>query len=295
MNNAPYFFNQINAHQMLQIPGTIHTKNTNIVRYFQKYLLQSVFSVYTFTIPKKWPINYFLYTLFLNGCIGVFKTNNQGVICQYGNLSGEYDIYYQPTKFLFNNPLIKNNEFLIGYNGEIIYFQPDYSGIGDIISFYADLLGVTVEAGANNIVNSKLAFLFSAKNKAAAETIKKILDEVYSGQPAVEYNQSLFDSTSGKPLVYEFNQNLQNNFIAPQQFELYNNILNMFYSEIGIPNANTNKRERMIVDEVNSNNFATRSKAEVWFNIISDCMDKVRKMFNLSLNDLNISWKEGVK
>lgn len=294
MNNAPYFFNQINIAQSLQVPGTLHTRNTHLVRYFQKYLLQSAISVFDITIPKKWPKNYFLYSLFCLGCVGVFNTDKYGIICQHGTLCGEYDIYYQPSKFMFHNPKLKNDYFLIRYNGEIIFFQPDYSGMGDIITYYADLLGVCIESGANNIANSKLAYILLAKNKACAETLKKLIDEIMSGNIAVAANQTAFDST-GDTLIHEFSQNLRNNFIAPDQFNLYNTILNMFYSEIGIPNANTVKKERLISDEVNANNFAVRSKAELWLDNISLCMENVREMFNLSENELNIKWREGVK
>lgn len=38
----------------------------------------------------------------------------------------------------------------------------------------------------------------------------------------------------------------------------------MFDTDIGIPNANTDKRERLITDEVNSNNAETLSKCALW-------------------------------
>lgn len=289
MTSVPYFFNDINQKEMRVFPGTVHTKNSAIVRYFQKYLIEVAISVFKFTLPESWPKNYFLYNLFLGGSIGVLKTDKYGLICQRGNVGGQYDVYYQPISFHFSNPKIKETSFIRGYNGEVIYMQPDYTGISDIINFYSDLLGCCVESGATNILNSKLAYLMIAKNKSAAESLKKILDNILSGSPAVAADSSLFENQ--QPAIHEFTQNLRNNFIAPDQFSLFNTIYNMFYTEIGIPNGNTMKKERLITDEINANNIATKAKSEVWFENIDDSIDKVRKLFGLSETDLRVEWR----
>ena len=67
-----------------------------------------------------------------------------------------------------------------------------------------------------------------------------------------------------------------------------------FDTEIGIPNANTDKRERLLTDEVNANNFETRAKCELWFDEISRGFDETRKMFNISPDELKIEWRKGV-
>ena len=128
-----------------------------------------------------------------------------------------------------------------------------------------------------------------AKNKSAAESLKKILDNILSGSPAVAADSSLFENQ--QPAIHEFTQNLRNNFIAPDQFSLFNTIYNMFYTEIGIPNGNTMKKERLITDEINANNIATKAKSEVWFENINDSIDKVRKLFGLSKADLSVEWR----
>lgn len=289
MSNVPYFFNEIHQKEMCIIPGMVHTKNSAIVRYFQKYLIEVAISVFKFSLPESWPKNYFLYNLFLRGVIGVMKTDKYGLICQSGNIGGQFDVYYQPISFHFSNPKLKETSFIRGYNGEVIYMQPDYTGISDIINFYADLLGCCVESGATNILNSKLAYLMIAKNKSAAESLKEIIDKILSGQPAVAADSSLFENQ--QPAIHEFTQNLKNNFIAPDQFELFNNIYNMFYTEIGIPNGNTTKKERLITDEINVNNVATRAKSELWFENISDSIKEVRKLFDLDENELSVEWR----
>ena len=53
----------------------------------------------------------------------------------------------------------------------------------------------------------------------------------------------------------------------------------MFDSEVGIPNANTGKRERLISDEVNQNNIETFTRSEMWLTRLQDNCTKVNEMF----------------
>ena len=63
----------------------------------------------------------------------------------------------------------------------------------------------------------------------------------------------------------------------------------MFDTEIGIPNANTDKRERLIQDEVNANNIETYSKCAMWLENLQDACKRVNDMFGLSIS---VRWRE---
>ena len=55
--------------------------------------------------------------------------------------------------------------------------------------------------------------------------------------------------------------------------------MNEFLTTIGINTANTTKRERQIVDEVNANNIEIQANIKLWKQNVSDCCDRVNKMF----------------
>ena len=59
--------------------------------------------------------------------------------------------------------------------------MPDYRGIFDTISYYAEKLSTLDNAINLSIINSKFAFMIAAKNKACAEAIKKMLDRINKG------------------------------------------------------------------------------------------------------------------
>jgi hypothetical protein len=58
---------------------------------------------------------------------------------------------------------------------------------------------------------------------------------------------------------------------------------------VGIPNANTDKRERLITDEVNSNNVETEILAADWMDNIQRAITEVNDMFGDRLNGETIT------
>lgn len=283
IGNPPYSYQDINIANSSYSPSTIHVKNSNIFRYFQKYLLQDAISLYDIKIEPTWQKNYFEYVLFVGGFIGVLNTDKFGIICQGGGLYGR-DVYYQPTHMTITNPLISKTLMpRIGVDCEIIKLQPDYCGLLDIVDFYAANMALCAETIQTNLVNSHMSYVFSVQNKAAAESLKKLYDKIMAGEPAVFADKSLYND-DGSPAWQFINQNVGSNFITPEVMESMRRWKEMFDTEIGIPNANTEKRERMNTLEVSSNNLETRCKSLLWLESMQEGCEKVNKMFGTDIN-----------
>lgn len=281
-NNIPIFNDAISVYNGQIDPSVSHTDST-LKYYFMKYLLEKIISVYEFEgLPDEWDKAYFLYTLFCWGYVGVFNHKDYGVIAQHGTLNGR-GLYYQPTHFLCSNPLFnKSLNLKIGKECALIKLQPNYSGVLDIVSYYADLLALASESATSNLINTKLAYVFMAKDKASAESFKKMFDKIASNQLAVFADKKLFDE-DGNPQWMMFNQNLKQTYIAPDILVDMTKIMDMFNSEIGIPNANTEKKERMLTDEVNANNVDTQAKASLWLECMQDGLDDVNAMYDKNI------------
>lgn len=278
----PYSYEMINLFNSSYSPSTLHTKNTQMFTFFKKYLLEKVMSVFEFELPEMWDRNYFLYSLFLNGYLAIVNTDKFGVICQHCGLRG-YNIYYNPTHAIIVNPLLTGIlEPKIGTQCSIIRLQPNYSGVSDIVNYYADNMAMTAETCEMNIMNSKLSFLFAVRGKSQAESMKKILDQVMRGELGVFYDEKLKMGNDNIPLDF-FNNDLKKNFIAPELQDTLRRWEEMFCNEVGIPNIRSDKKERMIVDEVNSNNIECFTKAELWLETLKEGVEQTNKMFNLDL------------
>lgn len=278
----PYSYEMINLFNSSYSPSTLHTKNTQMFTFFKKYLLEKVMSVFEFELPEMWDKNYFLYSLFLNGYLAIVNTDKFGVICQHCGLRG-HNIYYNPTHAIIVNPLLTGIlEPKIGTQCSLIRLQPNYSGVSDIVNYYADNMAMTAETCEMNIMNSKLSFLFAVRGKSQAESMKKILDQVMRGELGVFYDEKLKMGNDNIPLDF-FNNDLKKNFIAPELQDTLRRWEEMFCNEVGIPNIRSDKKERMIVDEVNSNNIECFTKAELWLETLKEGIEQTNKMFNLDL------------
>ena len=282
LHTPPFSYQEYNTGTGLVTPSTVHVANTNSAHFFKRQLFQRVLSVFEWKLPDFWARNYFEAVLYYWGYIAVVNTDRLGVIPQAAGLKG-YDIFYQPTTAVISNPLLNGIlEPIIGEQCEIIKLTPDYLGVADIVSYYGDLLALTAEALGMNIANSKLAYVFFSQNKAAAESFRKMFDQILQGNPAAVIDSKLRGDDGS--LAWEFFcQNLAQNHISPDLLNELAVIRNHFDTEIGIPNANTTKRERMITSEVESNNIDTYSKAAIWLQNMRDGAEKTNRLFGTSL------------
>ena len=282
----------INIYNSRRSPSTVHVKNSRLQKYFRKYLLQKAISVFKWTLPESWDKDYFLYTLYGFGFISVFYTDRYGVICQHC-APGGYNLYYRPSYVIVSNPLLeKSLNLKIDKDCVLVKLQPDYSSIMDIVNYYADQLALCSEAMGINLVNTKSGVVFGAENKAQAETYKKMFDNLSEGDPAVVIGKNLLND-DGTPTWFPFTQSLRESYITSDVLSDMRKIEAMFDTEIGIPNANTDKRERLIADEVNANNVETATRCELWLETIRKELNKANAMFP-GLN-LAVDWRVNPK
>ena len=285
-SGAPFLYDYVNTANSIIEPSTVHVEETGLNRFFERYLMQKAMAVFEWKIPEAWAENYMLYCLYLWGFFAVVETDKYGVIPQGCSLKG-YNIFYQPTNAVIANPLLRGIlEPEINKQCVLFRLQPDYGGIWDIVSFYANLMALTSQAVGVNLVNSKLAYVFGAETKAQAESFKAMYDKIASGEPAVFIDKNLYDE-NGKPRWFTFANNMKEMNITDELLSNLRLIENMFDTDIGIPNANTEKRERLITQEVRANNFETQSKCTIWLKNLKEACQKTKDMFGI---DISVDW-----
>lgn len=287
---APVYYDYKNMVNASINPSTMHAKNTGLSLFFTRYLLQKAISVFKWELPENWSKdgrNYFLYTLYCWGFNVLINTDKYGVIPQGCGLRG-YGVFYQPTTAIITNPLLGGmKELRIGEQCTLFRLQPDYGGIMDIVSIYADMMALAMEGIGVNFINSKLAYVFTAGSKSAAEALKKMYDRIASGEPAVVQDKNLM-LEDGSPAWQVFNQNLTQTYIADSLLSDLRKIEAMFDTEIGIPNANTDKKERLITDEVNANNVETATRVDAWLDNLKESCEAAKKMFGANMS---VAWR----
>ena len=265
--------------------------NTQVYNFWQRALFQRAASTFILDVPEEWSgstTDFLYYCLIRFGYVAVFELDEMGVVFNPAQLSG-YDFYYQPAEAIIANPAIKDALNLkIGSETELIKLTPDYFGIFDIINLHAEKLALMDTAINMSIANNKFAFLISAKNKAAAASLKKIFDQIQRGEIAAFFDAQLKDdgAGSGKSEPWQFldRPNLQASYLTDKQLQDFQTVINNFDAEVGIPTIPYSKAERMVTSEADSRKLDSTARISVWKDCLDRSMEEVNKMFGLNLS-----------
>lgn len=279
----PMYYNLLDYFNSQSTPNTYHSHNTALTRYFQRYLYEKLRSVFEVECPDEWNVDFLMNVLLLNGFVAVINTPEYGTIPQPCTLSGR-DIFYQPSTVIVTNPLLRSPiEARIGEECALVKLTPEYAGVWDIISYYADQMAIISESIGMNVINSKLGMVFAAQDRTQAESFKKMYDRLSSGEPAVFIDKKLM-GVDGEPSWQTFVQNLSQNYIGTQLITDLKSMEAEFCSMIGIPNTNFEKQAHLLEDEIHSNDINTQSLLQLWLDTIKLGTDKVRELFGVDFS-----------
>lgn len=299
MSNSriPMRYDMLNMIDARVSPNVVHSTNTAVFHFYVKYLLQRLISVFKFEgLPEEWAENYFSYVLFGIGYVAIINTDRYGIIPQKCTVGDRITLFRQPQKAIVTNPVFdRSYELLIGKQCEVIKMQPDWGSGLDIVSTYADLMTMAIESAGINMYNSKAGFVFFADSKAGAESFKKAYDEISSGNPLTVIDKSLMRE-DGSPAWQFFTPDVGSNYITGNLLNDMRTLENQFNSMIGIPNANTQKRERLITSEVEANSIEVSTLPIIWLETMRKDIEKVNRMFGLNISvSLRYAPENGLK
>lgn len=287
--NMPIPFDVINLINSCYSPNSVVKRNNYSYNFYCRYLYDKLKAVFKFSLPETFGEELFKNALFANGYVTILPSDEFGLLAQWG-VGGGYTVNYTPRFVLVANPLlpdISGKELIIDEDCAVIRLNGEWSGVLDLVSYYAEKMALASQAVDTNLINTKIAYIFAAKDKAQAQTFKKALDRIYDGEPAVILDKSLFDE-EGKPAWNAFTQKPKDIYLVSDLLNDLAKIEDEFDTRIGIPNANTDKRERLISDEVNANNVETAILADDWLEHIRAGCDRVREMYGA---EITVDWR----
>lgn len=246
------------------------------------WCFKKIFGAFEFRgIPDAWDYDYFISVLFRNGYIAITDTP-LGVIPLRCSLTG-YNVWEHPTRALFANPILQNFERDLSGDDPatscaVIKLQYDYAGVFPLVNRYAAMLALCDNSIAVNLRNSKVAFIGFVSSKQQAATMQKMYDSIDDGKPAVYVKK---DDLTSDDIYYN---HVKETYIANDVQLLKQSIKNDFLTEVGLNNANTDKRERLIVDEVNANNDEVKANVQHWLDTMREGIRRANALFGLNLS-----------
>lgn len=271
-------------------PKSVNDMTNNSFFYYQFQLMTKLKSVLTVEgYPNNWNIDNMWDVLLKNGYIPIVKTDI-GTLALEGGFYGQ-NMYYMPTNVLVANPVLGNIDKKIGEDGELLYVNYEYNTFQSVMSLinrYAILLA-NIDCSLNvSLMNSRVAHVFEAETDAQVKSLQKMYDDVSKGNPAVFLKKGLKSLSSDKDGGYFLN--VKNTYIGNDLLLTKRSIMNEFLTEIGINNANTDKRERLNSDEVNANNSEVRCTIVRYVDSLNDCAKRINENPNFDdINDLHFS------
>lgn len=213
--------------------------------------------------------------LFRTGKAIFYYDDEYGFMTLKCNPSNHFNVYGEPTDIVVSgeNGFIKNivdQDYVLIRNNE--YMLPTFP----TISLYAYRLYEVERAIDVNIKNQKFPLLVLCDEKQKL-TMKNLYKKIDGNSPVIFGNKQI-DLENVKVF------NTEAPYVADKLMDHKHQIWNECMNFLGINNANTDKRERLITDEVNSNNEL------IMFNVVT--MLKTRELACEQINSmfgLNIS------
>lgn len=256
-------------------PNEVNGQWTARTQYYWWILLRKAKSLFKIECPDNWDKDYMLDCLLIRGKFCVTDTG-VGIVPLDCNPYG-VNLFNRHTKINVANPVLKTFRRTIGEDCELVYLNDDriFANIVPYLNIYSEQLAQCDAAIDVNLMNSKTCMVFGANSKAEAETLKMMYEDMSQGKPAVFVRQS--DLSGAETQV--FMNKVKENYIAGDIHIEKRRIMEEFLTEFGVNNANTDKRERLNADEVNSNNEELLVNTNYWVENLQECCDKVNKMF----------------
>ena len=247
MNNPNYNF--------LEVPnnliGYITDKPKSAKSYF-KYLLSRTQMMFKYTnLPETIDPMILERMLQVNGvaCIteAAIDTVEPSLYCFSGNLGGELDEYYRPTKFIVANPHLGKEGFfkecIINgteeHTGVLMYNDTEWQGLTSLIARYASLMTENVlTVRVADIMLRKMDIIIAGTDKAK-KSADLFLKKLENGDLAAMSDSAFMESIRTLP-VSNYNGSYLIQFIELQQY-----LKGSFYNELGL-RANYNMKREAI-------------------------------------------------
>lgn len=273
-------------------PTTVNGVGTVRTNFYSQQLERIAFGLLKIEYNEKiysWDKDYMKESILLRGYLSFTEIGKYGLLPLKCGVAG-YNVFSRPTDVIIANPIVGSHQRTIGKDCELVYLESRshsrYRTIKPIIMTYAQKLANCDAAIDIGIFNSRTTYIFQAPNKNVADSFKKMFDEIGEGKPAVFVDEMLGSIQLNGDESNFYQIEAKKNYVADLIQNEKHEIMNEFLTAVGINNANMNKREREVVDEVNSNNISIRANIEVWKENVERCVERVNNMFpdaNLSI------------
>lgn len=217
--------------------------------------------------------------LFFYGQVGFTDDSDLGLICLPCSDMNQFNVYGEPTNFLlhgigYNKNFSANDIVRIINNDKII---PSMNHV----NFYASKIAEIDKAIDVNLRHQKTPYIV-ATTKQNEFTMKNLVKKIQEDEYAIFVDERL---TNGGELGISI-ENTQAPYIIDKLQAHKNNLVCEFLTIMGLNNtaSNNNKKERLLVDEVNVNNGEILMYLDLDFKNRQKACEEINNKFGLNVS-----------
>lgn len=225
-------------------------------------------------LPNELESRRFERVLFYNGLGAFFYDDKYGYVVLPATAQTGLDYYYEPTKWHTqgyglnkslndtNSVLIRNNLYGIPTVQDTLYYVTKIVEVQRVIDTQLQLL--------------KTPYIVKSTDKQVL-TMKNILSKKEDGEVAI------FVSNDINPEAFTIFPT-PTDYTIDKLYDYKRKLINEYYALFGYNNNPEEKKERLIVDEVNANNEQTENGyVGVMYQMRKEAVDKINEMYGLNI------------
>lgn len=255
--------------------ATIDNQETSYIYY--TYLQMLSLNLFKYEgLPESINTFYLEYILQTRGYVAIYGDDNLGLIASEVTLGGQLNHYQLPTMYhtVSTSNLVKKD--LKADECVLIKNSPLYLGLFPYLNFYAKKLALVSRTQDQNLSMQWTPYIITG-DRRMLQQFKVFMKKVMQGV------QTIFTSKNMK--LDDVNV-LQTNapFIADDLHNMKQSILRECLTFLGIENANMDKKERLVADEVNANNQQVIASRNIWLSERRKGIQKLNEMYGLNVS-----------
>lgn len=219
--------------------------------------------------------------LFEHGQCFVFEHKEYGLIALPCNNSNQLNIYGEPTHVTVVGVGESFGQFNVKTDGvRILSNELCYPNILHI-AYYTEMIAKTDETMLKNLEKLKMPYII-ATTKENELTHRAILKKIKDGEDEIFVDSML--SNGGKLGIEILNTGV--NLLIDKLQAHKNNLMNEFLTIMGLNNTNANndKKERLLVDEVNVNNGEILMYSELEYKMRLTACEQINRKYGTNIS-----------
>lgn len=261
--------------QIQDVPAKSMTEFT-IMDYYRRLRLLAMSMFDWQGLPPSVNIRYLEASLFESGRVLFFRDKSKlglDYLALRCTIAAELNVYLEPVSFV----AVSNQYSHIYTLNDSVLIRNNYDSVPTTFSImlFAQRLANAERTIDVNIAAQKTPFLFLCDEKERL-TIKNIYAQYVGDMPVIFGNKSL------NPDLFKV---LETNapYVADKIMLYKHQIMNECLTYLGLDNANVDKKERLITDEVESNNQMISMSAQVMLTARQQAAKLINEMFGLNV------------